>query len=64
MPSGRALHATTTRVMSALMVVIGIALLVRTIAAGGGPLSLGVLLGVLFVAAGTGRFMLLRRSGR
>lgn len=64
MPAPREIHATTTRLMSALMVVIGIALLVRTLAEGGGPLSLGVLLGVLFVAAGAGRFMLLRRRGR
>jgi uncharacterized membrane protein len=64
MPAPREIHATTTRLMSALMVAIGIALLVRTLAEGGGPLSLGVLLGVLFVAAGAGRFMLLRRRGR
>lgn len=64
MPAPRDVHANTTRLMSALMVVIGIALLVRTLAEGGGPLSLGVLLGVLFVAAGAGRFMLLRRRGR
>lgn len=64
MPAPRHVHANTTRLMSALMVVIGIALLVRTLAEGGGPLSLGVLLGVLFVAAGAGRFMLLRRRGR
>lgn len=64
MPAPSDVHATTTRLMSALMVVIGFALLVRTLAAGGGPLSLGVLLGVLFVAAGAGRFLLLRRRGR
>ncbi|MBB4664028.1 hypothetical protein [Conexibacter arvalis] len=64
MPAPREIHATTTRLMSAIMVVIGVALLVRTLAAGGGPLALGVLLGILFVAAGTGRILLLRRSGR
>ncbi len=45
----------STRVMSVLMIVIGIALIVRTIAAGGGPFAVGLLLGVLFVAAGAGR---------
>jgi len=46
--------------MSALMVVIGVVLLVSTIARGGGPLAIGVLLGLLFVAAGAGRFYLAR----
>jgi hypothetical protein len=50
-----------TRVLSALMVVIGVAIIVRTVAAGGGPLALGVLLGVLFVAAGAGRLYVERR---
>ena len=38
--------------MSAIMVVLGVLLLVLTIARGGGPVSLGTVLGVLFVAAG------------
>jgi len=48
-------HRGTTLVLSAAMVVIGIAILVRTFSAGGGPLALGTVLGVLFVAAGGGR---------
>jgi hypothetical protein len=39
-------------VLPALMLLVGIAILVRTIAAGGGPVATGVLLGVLFCAAG------------
>jgi hypothetical protein len=50
-----------TRVLSALMIVIGVAIVVRTVAAGGGPLALGLLLGVLFVAAGAGRLYAERR---
>jgi hypothetical protein len=50
-----------TRVLSALMVVIGVAIIVRTLAAGGGPLALGLLLGLLFVAAGAGRLYAERR---
>jgi hypothetical protein len=47
--------------MSVLMVVIGIALLVRTLAAGGGAVATGVILGVLFIAAGGARlYMQLR----
>jgi hypothetical protein len=61
MPAPRELHRNATRVMSAAMVVIGVALLVSTLARGGGPLAVGVLLGVLFVAAGAGRLYLSRR---
>ena len=46
---------TLTRFTSALMVVLGVAIVVRTIAAGGGPVALGIVVGVLFVAAGAGR---------
>ena len=48
--------------MSILMIVIGIALLVRTITAGGGLAATGVLLGVLFVVAGAGRLYLQSRG--
>jgi len=41
-----------TRLLSALMIVIGVAMIVRTIIVGG---ALGLLLGALFVAAGAGR---------
>ena len=44
--------------MSGAMIVIGIALIVRTLLAGGGAIATGVLLGVLFVAAGAGRLYL------
>ena len=44
--------------MSILMMVIGVALVVRTLTAGGGAAATGVLLGVLFVAAGAGRLYL------
>jgi len=37
------------------MVVIGLVMLVRTFGAGGGPLAIGTVLGVLFVLAGAGR---------
>ncbi len=53
--SGRGVHRGATLVLSAAMVVIGIAILVQTFSAGGGPLALGTVLGVLFVAAGGGR---------
>lgn len=51
-----------TRVMSSLMVVIGVVLIVRTLAAGGGPIAAGVLLGILFVLAGAARLYLQLRG--
>ncbi|HUO69855.1 MAG TPA: hypothetical protein VMU39_03680 [Solirubrobacteraceae bacterium] len=41
--------------MSVLMIVIGIALVIRTLIAGGGAIATGVVLGLLFVAAGAAR---------
>jgi hypothetical protein len=51
-----------TLAMSAVMIVLGLALVVRTLTEGGGPLAIGMLLGVLFVAAGLGRIWVSRRS--
>jgi hypothetical protein len=48
--------------MSILMVVVGVAILVRTFAAGGGPGAVGAVLGVLFIAAGVGRLYLQGRG--
>ena len=63
MPEQRPVRQTYTRVMSILMVIVGVAILVRTFAGGGGPAATGVLLGVLFVAAGVGRLYLQSRGG-
>ena len=60
MPAPRDIHRASTRALSAAMVVIGVAMLVVTLSAGGGPFALGVILGVLFVAAGAGRLYLER----
>ncbi len=43
------------RVLGAAVCLIGIAMVISTLARGGGPLALGVVLGVLFVLAGVGR---------
>jgi len=50
-----------TLVLSSILVVVGIAIVVRTIAAGGGPLATGIILGLLFRAAGAGRLWAERR---
>ena len=57
MPDGRGVHRGATLVLSAAMVVIGIAMLVRTLGAGG-VLAVGNLVGLLFVVAGAGRLYL------
>ena len=44
-----------TLVLSSLMVLIGVAMIVRAIAGGGGPLAVVIVLGLLFIAAGAGR---------
>ena len=55
MARGRQLHSSSTRVMSVVMIVIGIALVVRTLVAGGGAVATGIVLGVLFMLAGLAR---------
>jgi hypothetical protein len=50
-----------TKVLALVVVVLGLAIVVRTIAGGVGG-GLGLFLGVLLVAAGAGRLYLLRRS--
>ena len=44
------------------MMLIGVALVIRTLSAGGGAAATGVILGVLFVAAGAARLYLQYRS--
>jgi hypothetical protein len=63
-PSPRDVHRGSTIVLSAVMIVLGLAILVSTLARGGGPLAVGVLLGVLFVLAGAGRMYVERARGR
>lgn len=62
MADGPRIHRTSTRVMSVLMMLIGVALVIRTLSAGGGAAATGVILGVLFVAAGAARLYLQYRS--
>ena len=52
----------SVRIFSCVFIALGVALLVITIAAGGGVLSVGTLLGVLFVAVGAGRLWVSSRT--
>ncbi len=61
-PSGRQIHASTTTILSALMIIIGAGLVIRTLSLGGGIFAIGVIMGVLFVAAGCGRLWVANRG--
>jgi hypothetical protein len=50
----------STRVLSILLVVLGVALIASSIARGGGVLALGVVIGVCFTLTGAARLWLLR----
>jgi hypothetical protein len=60
MADPRRLHRASTRVLSAVMLLLGVALVVTTVARGGGPLAIGVVVGVLFAGVGAGRLWLER----
>ncbi|HEX4283401.1 MAG TPA: hypothetical protein VHZ27_21710 [Solirubrobacteraceae bacterium] len=62
MDRGRQVHSSSTRILSIAMIVIGVALVVRTLVAGGGALATGIVLGVLFVLAGLARLYLQLRG--
>jgi hypothetical protein len=53
-----------TRVLATAIAVLGVAMVVRTLAAGGSVASIGVLLGCVFFALGLGRLYLATRVGR
>ncbi len=52
----------STVALSLAMVLVGVAMLVRTLTAGGGGLAVGFLLGLLFIVAGCGRLYVLRTA--
>lgn len=58
------LHGGTTIVLSSIVALLGLAMIVTAIVGGGGPLSRGVLIGVLFVIAGGGRAWLAVRGAQ
>jgi hypothetical protein len=50
------------RIFSVTIIGFGVAILIVTLARGGGPLAVGVLFGLLFIALGAGRLWLSRRG--
>ncbi len=56
-------YLASSRALSALLCAVGVGLVVSTLARGGGPLALGVVMGVLFTLLGAGRLWLTRGLG-
>ncbi|MBS1844608.1 MAG: hypothetical protein JST53_09355 [Actinobacteria bacterium] len=63
MDRNRAYHG-AVRGFSLVFAVIGVLLLVVTLANGGGPASIGFVMGLLFVAVGIGRYWIASRQLR
>jgi hypothetical protein len=62
MASPEGIYHSSVRLFSLVFILVGLALLVTTLANGGGPLSVGTLLGAAFLAVGTGRLWIASRT--
>jgi hypothetical protein len=62
--SGERVYRGAVRAFSFTFIAIGLAVLGVTLAGGGGPLSLGFLMGLAFVGVGAGRLWAGARMGR
>ena len=58
------IYGGSVRVLSVVMLALGVVILAKTLADGGGPLSVGILLGLAFIAVGAGRLWVASRMGR
>jgi hypothetical protein len=57
-------YLASTRTLAVLQVLLGLAIVVSAIVRGGGPLALGVVLGVMLALLGAGRLWLARGRER
>jgi hypothetical protein len=62
MPSPERLYRGSVRALSLVFVALGLTILVLTFAGGGGPLAIGTLLGLVFIAVGVARLWLGREG--
>ena len=62
MPTPERIYHGSIRAFSIVFIALGLVILVTTLAAGGGPLSVGTLLGTIFVAIGAGRLWISTRT--
>ena len=56
----RRAYLTSTRVLSAALVLVGVAMVVSALARGGGPVAYGVVLGAMLALVGAARLWLAR----
>jgi len=61
-PSADEGYQLAVRIFSVTIIGFGVAMLVVTVARGGGPVAVGVLFGLLFIALGSGRLYLSTRG--
>jgi hypothetical protein len=59
----RTAYGISTRVLSTLLLVVGVAMVVSALARGGGALALGVVLGTMLALLGAGRLWLASSRG-
>ena len=64
MPTPERIYQGSVRAFSIAFIALGVLILGITLAAGGGPLSVGVLLGGIFVAIGAARLWISTRTAR
>ncbi|HWW66993.1 MAG TPA: hypothetical protein VNY83_03325 [Solirubrobacterales bacterium] len=64
MASPEGIYRGSVRAFSLVFLVLGLAILVATLANGGGPLSVGFVMGLAFAAVGVGRLWVSSRMGR
>jgi hypothetical protein len=62
--SGQRIYRGAVRSFSIAFIALGLAVLVVTLANGGGPLSLGFLMGLAFLGVGVGRLWAAAKMGR
>ncbi|HET8814878.1 MAG TPA: hypothetical protein VFM51_07975 [Solirubrobacterales bacterium] len=62
--NGERVYRGAVRGFSAVLVAIGVAVLVATLVAGGGPASVGFLMGLAFLGVGAARLWLSMRMGK
>jgi hypothetical protein len=60
--SSERIYRGSVRTFSLLFIALGLLILISTLANGGGPLSVGTLLGIAFLAVGAGRLWIASRT--
>jgi hypothetical protein len=63
MASPERIYRGSVRAFSFVLIALGLAILLSTLVRGGGPLSVGVVLGIAFLAVGVGRLWASARMG-